>query len=164
MVQRLKEIDEKNCRPLYLLLLTDALVTGDIENIHNEDGLLNYAFVRERNIIRSRIKAAFGVSIKHHRKLYEEIEVSYADAVVSRAGGISQGIADMSKECGISKEHYSNLCEEYGLTVNNNIPVIEPDLLAEYYVMRYADKFCHLWGIQEFWVPFFRDFNKKLYQ
>ena len=163
VIDRLKTIDRTYCRPLYVLLLTEALVKGDIKKIYNEDELLDYAFQNERSILHAKIKNAFGFSLKQNRRLYEEIETDYAEAVVCNYNKMnSMKISDLSKECNISEERYRSLCEEYGLTVNGCIPMIEPDLLAEYYVLRYADQFHSILGVQSFWVPFFRDFNKLL--
>lgn len=162
VVERLHTIDSELCRPLYLIFLADAMANGNIEDIHNEDNLLNYAFLRERNYLRNKIQEAFGCDYKHNSMLYDSIELSYAHAIIETLPTRAYKITDASEYCNLSTEKYIALCDNFGITVNGNIIPLEPDLLAEYYVMRYGHKLNGFLAEQDFWVSFFRDFNKLL--
>lgn len=159
-LKKLKEIDPNNLRPLYLLFIADALA-NNIEGINNEDSLLNYAFLRERNYIRTIIKDAFGCDYLHNKQLYDSIE----EAIAKNSSNVFDGDYDefhCFELTNMSEERFKSICDLYGLTINGKIKPIQPDLLAEYFYIRYSDKFSGAALKQSFWLPLFRDFNYLL--
>ena len=62
----------------------------------------------------------------------------------------------------MSEERFKSICDLYGLTINGKIKPIQPDLLAEYFYIRYSDRFIGTTLKQAFWLPLFRDFNYLL--
>lgn len=161
-LKKLKEIDPNNLRPLYLLFIADALA-NNIEGINNEDSLLNYAFLRERNYIRTIIKDAFGCDYLHNKQLYDSIE----EAIAKNSSNVFDGDYDefhCFELANMSEERFKSICDLYGLTINGKIKPIQPDLLAEYFYIRYGDRFAggDIFFNQSFWLPVFRDFNYLL--
>lgn len=160
-LKKLKEIDPYNFRALYLLFIADAIANGDVSKINNEDGVLNYAFMRERSFIRDKIQSAFGCDYLHNKKLYDAIERSIAENACNIFSD-RRIILSGHEEAGLNKEEYLSLTDAFGLSVNGNVRFLEPDLLAEYFYIRYADSFAGAIADQKFWVALFRDFNYLL--
>lgn len=159
-LKKLKEVDPNNLRPLYLLFIADALA-NNIEGINNEDSLLNYAFLRERNYIRTIIKDAFGCDYLHNKELYDSIE----EAIAKNSLNVFDGDYNefhFFELANMSEERFKSICDLYGLTINGKIKPIQPDLLAEYFYIRYSDRFIGTTLKQSFWLPLFRDFNYLL--
>lgn len=164
-LKKLKEIDPNNLRPLYLLFIADSLA-NNIEGINNEDSLLNYAFLRERNYIRTIIKDAFGCDYLHNKQLYDSIEEAIANNSLNVFDG-DYNEFHCFELANMSEERFKSICDLYGLTINGKIKPIQPDLLAEYFYIRYNDnRFTHNTTLsvfkQSFWLPLFRDFNYLL--
>lgn len=159
-LKKLKEIDPNNLRPLYLLFIADALA-NNIEGINNEDSLLNYAFLRERNYIRTIIRDAFGCDYLHNKQLYDSIE----EAIANNSLNVFDGDYNefyCFELANMSEERFKSICDLYGLTINGKIKPIQPDLLAEYFYIRYSDRFAGTTLKQSLWLPLFRDFNYLL--
>lgn len=159
-LKKLKEVDPNNLRPLYLLFIADALA-NNIEGINNEDSLLNYAFLRERNYIRTIIKDAFGCDYLHNKQLYDSIEEAIANNSLNVFDG-DYNEFHCFELANMSEERFKSICDLYGLTINGKIKPIQPDLLAEYFYIRYSDRFVGTTLKQSFWLPLFRDFNYLL--
>ena len=159
-LKKLKEIDPNNLRPLYLLFIADALA-NNIEGINNEDSLLNYAFLRERNYIRTIIKDAFGCDYLHNKQLYDSIEEAIANNSLNVFDG-DYNEFHCFELANMSEKRFKSICDLYGLTINGKIKPIQPDLLAEYFYIRYSDRFSGAALKQSFWLPLFRDFNYLL--
>lgn len=161
VLDKLMEIDNHYCRPLYLLFISDAIANNNIQMINGEDALLNYAFERERSYIRNSIRDAFGCDYLHNKNLYDVIERSVAETACMKILTKGHRLSGY-EEVGMNREQFEMLTDNFGLTENGIVKPIEPDLLAEYFYIRYADKFCSVLDNQDFWVRLFRDFNYLL--
>lgn len=162
VVKKLHEIDAKNKRPLFLLFLTDAIVHKKDIRLYNQETVMNDTFNRERARIRTQIEEAFSVNYPHNSLLYDEIELGFAIATVHDAGNIKKSIKNSCKYSSFSEEQFVSICEQFGLCQDGNFVPVEPDLLGEYYVMRYLHKFGNFMGLKSFWQRFFRDYYRLL--
>lgn len=158
ILKKLKEVDPHYLRPLFLLFISDAIANDAVSGINSEDSLLEYAFLRERNYIRSIIKDAFGYDYIHNKKLYNEIERCIAENSKNIYSGRSFSLSG-EEYTGMSKDQFLSITDAYGLTTNGKINFIEPDMLAEYFYIKYSAGFCGATVDQAFWVTMFRDYN-----
>lgn len=157
-LKMLDKTDPNYHRPLYLLFISDAIANNAVSGINSEDSLLNYAFLRERNYIRNIIKDAFGCDYTHNKKLYDIIERNIAEASQTIFLKKYRTLSG-AETVGMSDEQFRSITDTYGLTTNGEINIIEPDLLAEYFYIRYSSQFGGNLAEQEFWVALYRDFN-----
>lgn len=162
VIKKLYEIDSKSKRPLYLLFLTNAIVNKKDIRSYNQETIMNDAFKREQARIRAQIEEAFSVNYPHNKLLYDEIELGIAMATVFDAANLKTFIKSCSTYSSFSEEQFVSICEQFGLCQNGAFIPIEPDLLGEYYVMRYLHKFTSFLGLKSFWQRFFRDYYRLL--
>ncbi len=162
VVKKLHEIDPKSKSPLYLLFLTNEMVHKNDIRLYNQETILNDTFKRERSRIRTQIEEAFLVDYPHNKLLYDEIELGIAIATVYDAGNLKMSIKSSCEYSALSEEQFVSICEQFGLCQNGSFVSIEPDLLGEYYVMRYLHKFTSFMGLKSFWQRFFRDYYRLL--
>ncbi len=162
VVKKLHEIDPKSKRPLYLLFLTNEMVHKKDIRLYNQETIMNDTFKREQSRIRSQIEEAFLVNYPRNKLLYDEIELGIAIATVHDADNRKLSIESSCKYSTFSDEQFVSICEQFGLCQNGEFVPVEPDLLGEYYVMRYLHKFKNFLGLKSFWQRFFRDYYHLL--
>ena len=162
VVKKLHEIDPKNKRPLYLLFLTNEMAHKKDIRLYNQETIMNDTFKREQSRIRSQIEEAFLVNYPRNKLLYDEIELGIAIATVHDADNRRVSIKSSCEYSTFSEEQFVSICEQFGLCQNGEFVPVEPDLLGEYYVMRYLHKFTTFLGLKSFWQRFFRDYYHLL--
>lgn len=159
ILTKLDKIDHSYHRPLFLLLLCDAFINGKLEDIHNTDRLLDYAYNIEKRILHNRIYNAFKFTNTENKQLYHSIEMAYTYAIIDNFGGHTTTLPNITDLVNTPEKIIPEVCDTFGITVNGSIPVIEPDLLAEYFVLRHLKDLHSVLSNEKFWIPFFRDFN-----
>ena len=162
-IKHLYEIDPVFRRPLYLMMICEAILAGTIDKIHNEEELLDYVYRVELKRIRDKIKAVFGVSHTENTIIYDSVERDYANAIIRSYFGKSNEISNyILKYVDLPEEVVKQKCEDYGLCQDGIVPIIEPDLLGEYYVLRNIEKLGNFLCVADFWIKLIRDFNYLL--
>lgn len=135
-IKYLYEIDPMFRRPLYLMMICEAIIAGTIDKIHNEEELLDYVYRVELKRLRDKIKAVFGFSHTENTIIYDTVERDYADAIIWSYFGKSKEISNyIFKYVDLPEGIVKQKCEDYGLCQDGIVPIIEPDLLGEYFVL-----------------------------
>lgn len=161
IAQRIIELD-LNDRPLYSLILADSFANhSDIFSWDNE-AILSDAFDREIVSIRKKVSNAFQIDYADKPDLFLHIETLYACAIV---GGPQYDFSrnssfhDLIKKSGLSESDLRTRLENYGITNNGRIPIIKPDIIAEYFYLRYYSKLKEIHVDIDFFSRFFRDLS-----
>lgn len=139
LLQKLKTIDPSLCRPLYAMFLTDAYIdSNDIEQWKRTD-ILNNVISRETKRIEFSIRNVMQTKLTDS-KLYNACV--YLQCAATALQGISvENLPELFPYIWKIIEDKSEYFEspwdflyQIGLTVNDNIPALRPDLVGEYFV------------------------------
>lgn len=102
-------------------------------------------------------------SVAESKMTYDTVERDYADAIIRSYSGKSNEISSyIFKYVDLPEEIVKQKCEDYGLCQDGIVPIIEPDLLGEYFVLRNIDKLGGFLCVADFWIKLIRDFNYLL--
>ena len=139
LLQKLKTIDPSLCRPLYAMFLTDVYIdSNDIEQWKKTD-FLNYVTGLETNRIKFSIRNVMHTE-QTDPKLYNACV--YLQCAATALQGIPvenlpELFPDIWKIIEDKSEYFESpedLLYQIGLTVNDNLPALRPDLVGEYLV------------------------------
>lgn len=139
LLQKLKAIDPSLCRPLYAMFLTDVYIeSNDIEQWNRTD-ILNYVISREKKRMQFTIKNVMQTDLLD-QKLYNACV--YLQCAATALQGVSvEKLPELFPDIWKIIEDKSDYFEspedflyQIGLTVNDKLPALHPDIVGEYFV------------------------------
>lgn len=176
LLQKLKIVDSKLCRPVYAMFLTDAYMEGKDPKQWNREHILNYMIKRENKRLEFNIRQTIA---KEGRSEKFYAACLYLQSVATVLQDVS--LEEIEVFCPEVWNVISRMLDDFflptvvleriGLAVKGIIPALRPDLIGEYFVYRWitthSDKahhfLCTVWrkpgSTAVFFERMFRDYE-----
>ncbi len=155
-------------RPLFSMFLADAYANGQMPFNWDEERVLQYTYKREKQIIYEQYEQAFKITPMDFPKAFECIENLYAAATIT--GRKMDNIynerfsffKEMIKATNLDEAQITQRMQVYGILQNENLSVIEPDIVGEYFVLQRYLALETVYTNWDFYIKFFRDLYRIL--
>lgn len=158
--KRLVDLGVTN-RPIYALFVAESFAHNEDVFAWNAEEILDYILNREIISLRKKTENAFQTTYANNPDLFLSIETLYAKSIMSGKsdieGDTKLGLHNIVEKSGLSKERVLSRLENYGLTTNAKISEIKPDIIGEYFVLRYYDHIDTIYDNWDFFKRFFKD-------
>ena len=141
LLDALKRVDPELRRPLFALFLTDSWLMGQDPQTWNREALLGEVLDKEERYIRERIsKAVSGVTeqlewdvmwVLRAATVLQDVDTEEIERLYPEWKGLTQ------RAKGQGFRSVTSLLERLGLCRGNMVQALRPDILGEYFVLRW---------------------------
>lgn len=162
----LEKIDPEMERPLYALFLADAFLSGEELIYSNIQMLLTYLLRREETYLEARLRHFFHETCPDSILNAIQTLLCYATVINDASQSVLEKLAP--KECELlgHAEHLPNatsLMARLGLGKNDTVFAIQPDILGEFYVMRWLQEKANSEQIRIFFIRIFETHQNNVF-
>ena len=151
IINTLGQVDKKYRRPIYALFIADAWINNENLKKWDRDSALNYLLGRELIRLESYIDPAQILDETEQEKYRNAIKYLYALATYLGSINIKDYNSQLTEHFGIDSDDPKLISrlEKFGILSNSDqINGWEPDIIGEYYCIRYLDSVYARKGIE----------------